>query len=159
MEHKRIVFHAEDENGNPVEHTNVLLCIGEGFAIVCLESLKNAHERKLVVDSLTENGNSRIEISLSQMHNFCANALALQNNKGEQVFVISLRGWKALNNKQQEQIRLFCSQIITPELNVIETCGGGRSEEHTSELQSLTNLVCRLLLEKKKQKDSNTHVS
>src|SRR5438046_7351152 len=27
--------------------------------------------------------------------------------------------------------------------------GGGRSEEHTSELQSLTNLVCRLLLEKK----------
>src|SRR5258706_6721532 len=29
-----------------------------------------------------------------------------------------------------------------------------RSEEHTSELQSLTNLVCRLLLEKKKQKHS-----
>src|SRR5438093_4525834 len=29
----------------------------------------------------------------------------------------------------------------------------GRSEEHTSELQSLTNLVCRLLLEKKKKKD------
>src|SRR5438093_7213556 len=28
----------------------------------------------------------------------------------------------------------------------------GRSEEHTSELQSLTNLVCRLLLEKKKKK-------
>ena len=27
-----------------------------------------------------------------------------------------------------------------------------RSEEHTSELQSLTNLVCRLLLEKKKKK-------
>src|SRR5438046_8181300 len=33
--------------------------------------------------------------------------------------------------------------------------GGQRSEEHTSELQSLTNLVCRLLLEKKKtQKQS-----
>src|SRR5438093_2360963 len=29
--------------------------------------------------------------------------------------------------------------------------GGARSEEHTSELQSLTNLVCRLLLEKKKK--------
>src|SRR5437016_12907435 len=29
---------------------------------------------------------------------------------------------------------------------------GNRSEEHTSELQSLTNLVCRLLLEKKKKK-------
>src|ERR1019366_10742109 len=29
---------------------------------------------------------------------------------------------------------------------------GRRSEEHTSELQSLTNLVCRLLLEKRKKK-------
>src|SRR2546430_13301504 len=34
---------------------------------------------------------------------------------------------------------------------------GGRSEEHTSELQSQSNLVCRLLLEKKKQKDTPTH--
>src|SRR5438093_9579276 len=32
-----------------------------------------------------------------------------------------------------------------------------RSEEHTSELQSLTNLVCRLLLEKKKNKKHNIH--
>src|SRR5438046_6268490 len=32
----------------------------------------------------------------------------------------------------------------------------GRSEEHTSELQSLTNLVCRLLLEKKKNNKTST---
>src|SRR5438093_5359120 len=32
-----------------------------------------------------------------------------------------------------------------------------RSEEHTSELQSLTNLVCRLLLEKKKKKENSTN--
>src|SRR5438093_8157710 len=32
-----------------------------------------------------------------------------------------------------------------------------RSEEHTSELQSLTNLVCRLLLEKKKKKKKTTN--
>src|SRR5256885_8875699 len=33
----------------------------------------------------------------------------------------------------------------------------GRSEEHTSELQSPCNLVCRLLLEKKKKQTSNSH--
>src|SRR5262245_62223099 len=33
----------------------------------------------------------------------------------------------------------------------------GRSEEHTSELQSLRHLVCRLLLEKKKKKKTKTH--
>src|SRR5256885_13327307 len=36
--------------------------------------------------------------------------------------------------------------------------GGKRSEEHTSELQSPCNLVCRLLLEKKKEKPSQKHV-
>src|SRR5262249_61647619 len=38
-------------------------------------------------------------------------------------------------------------QVVEEELQL------GRSEEHTSELQSLTNLVCRLLLEKKKQQE------
>src|SRR5438093_8478225 len=46
--------------------------------------------------------------------------------------------------------------IRTRERNVIlsRRCRANmtRSEEHTSELQSLTNLVCRLLLEKKKKK-------
>src|SRR2546430_12239522 len=37
--------------------------------------------------------------------------------------------------------------------------GGSRSEEHTSELQSQSNLVCRLLLEKKKHFASTTSVA
>src|SRR5687767_15491776 len=36
--------------------------------------------------------------------------------------------------------------------------GGRRSEEHTSELQSLAYLVCRLLLEKKKTTSNDDHV-
>src|SRR5690242_21407235 len=40
-----------------------------------------------------------------------------------------------------------------------ERCGFGRSEEHTSELQSHVNLVCRLLLEKKKKRNNRTSVS
>src|SRR5258706_11147117 len=39
---------------------------------------------------------------------------------------------------------------VAPE-DLKQKFGGIRSEEHTSELQSLTNLVCRLLLEKKKK--------
>src|SRR5437016_11290005 len=42
--------------------------------------------------------------------------------------------------------------VISPDGVVITN----RSEEHTSELQSLTNLVCRLLLEKKKKKKMQT---
>src|SRR5438093_5199959 len=39
-----------------------------------------------------------------------------------------------------------------------DVVGELRSEEHTSELQSLTNLVCRLLLEKKKKTTNKTHI-
>src|SRR5262249_57242760 len=39
------------------------------------------------------------------------------------------------------------------------SASGSRSEEHTSELQSLTNLVCRLLLEKKKKRASDSHTT
>src|SRR2546427_6833471 len=38
---------------------------------------------------------------------------------------------------------------------VVAAIGGARSEEHTSELQSQSNLVCRLLLEKKKKNEKN----
>src|SRR5438477_502654 len=51
----------------------------------------------------------------------------------------------------------FLRQHLHPALGLIVRCGRLvlRSEEHTSELQSHVNLVCRLLLEKKK----NTHAS
>src|SRR5256885_3300034 len=46
------------------------------------------------------------------------------------------------------------------ETRIISLAGpGGRSEEHTSELQSPCNLVCRLLLEKKKRNLQNVYIS
>src|SRR2546430_9714573 len=46
------------------------------------------------------------------------------------------------------------------EHDVIGALGGGaRSEEHTSELQSQSNLVCRLLLEKKKTQENSRHTT
>src|SRR5438034_1851142 len=45
---------------------------------------------------------------------------------------------------------------ISRGVGVVRTMGGGeRSEEHTSELQSHSDLVCRLLLEKKKIRHEN----
>src|SRR5260370_22222895 len=45
---------------------------------------------------------------------------------------------------------------FVPETNLVDEEGCARSEEHTSELQSHLNLVCRLLLEKKKKLDTET---
>src|SRR5690606_40417736 len=43
------------------------------------------------------------------------------------------------------------SERVTQVASFIDSCACSRSEEHTSELQSRENLVCRLLLEKKKK--------
>src|ERR1019366_10827268 len=47
-------------------------------------------------------------------------------------------------------LRLWSAPVASPPARI----GYNRSEEHTSELQSLTNLVCRLLLEKKNKTHS-----
>src|SRR5258706_3695103 len=52
-----------------------------------------------------------------------------------------------------------CFQSSSSCAGVRRSSGSRRSEEHTSELQSLTNLVCRLLLEKKKKVTVRTKYS
>src|SRR5438046_9394608 len=61
----------------------------------------------------------------------------------------SQAGMTAYSKLQQEE---FASQELGYRAVTHQKFVGTRSEEHTSELQSLTNLVCRLLLEKKKKK-------
>src|SRR2546425_4061296 len=56
-------------------------------------------------------------------------------------------------------LRNLGSQLLAGLKRGLEILYGLRSEEHTSELQSLAYLVCRLLLEKKKQSPSHTRVA
>src|SRR5688572_32107878 len=69
---------------------------------------------------------------------------------------LRLRNYRRMNEIALEQLPWI--PVVQPRrlygiANAIEfqPYGNGRSEEHTSELQSQSNLVCRLLLEKKKQ--------
>src|SRR2546426_5085944 len=59
------------------------------------------------------------------------------------VFLMSVRV-EIMDERLRNQLRLYA--LLSPHMK-----GLGRSEEHTSELQSPCNLVCRLLLEKKKK--------
>src|SRR5438093_10008729 len=52
------------------------------------------------------------------------------------------------------RLEFLRDDVVRPEANELGDLD--RSEEHTSELQSLTNLVCRLMLEKKKNEFSDT---
>src|SRR5438046_4047014 len=70
--------------------------------------------------------------------------------------ILAEDGFDALAKIADHQPDIVFVDIMMPRLDGYQTCSlikhnKVRSEEHTSELQSLTNLVCRLLLEKKKQ--------
>src|SRR5688572_2143263 len=62
------------------------------------------------------------------------------------------RGLPLLARRQREQRERRVPSQLEQSAPFRELDVGGRSEEHTSELQSQSNLVCRLLLEKKKKK-------
>src|SRR5437016_8138309 len=87
-----------------------------------------------------------IEISIATLVlAFCCVALAQQNAPAEYSSITAVYGQM---NQSGYDPSLFGSLHWR---NIGPNRGGrSRSEEHTSELQSLTNLVCRLLLEKKK---------
>src|SRR2546427_2762300 len=63
---------------------------------------------------------------------------------------------RAEKNRRRRAARPRTEAVLEPRVRGLlgagEVAGEERSEEHTSELQSQSNLVCRLLLEKKKKK-------
>lgn len=119
-----IYFNSEDINGNLIYHTNVMLTIGVEFAVICLETIKNDLEKKIVVETLKKSGNEIIEISESQMNCFAGNMLQLKNDKDELILVMSLSAYNSLNTKQILQIEKH-TKILKANIPTIETIGGG----------------------------------
>src|SRR2546425_1549296 len=60
----------------------------------------------------------------------------------------------AFSNERVGTCGVDVNRLFDEHVKTMTGCGNTRSEEHTSELQSLAYLVCRLLLEKKKNKKS-----
>ncbi|RXG12583.1 hypothetical protein DSM03_10564 [Leeuwenhoekiella aestuarii] len=108
----------------PIYHTNVMMCIAEEFAVICLESIDDKKERKLVIKQLKESGKEVIAISEKQMHQFAGNMLQVKNNAGKKYLVMSASAHNALKENQVEAITKYCD-ILSSDLETIETCGGG----------------------------------
>jgi hypothetical protein len=119
-----VAFHATDAEGFPIYHTNVMMCIGDQFAVICLESIPDKKEREMVVSRLSSNGHEIIEISPDQMNHFSGNMLQVQNNSGDPLLVMSEQAYLSLNADQIERLEKY-SRIIFSPLYTIEKNGGG----------------------------------
>ncbi len=118
------VFDANGPNGAPIYHTNVLMCIGSGFSLLCAEALGKSAQREELVQTLRKSGRDIVEISLSQMSEFAGNMLELKNSSGESVLAMSSRAHASLTDTQREALEKHCTLLHSP-ITMIEKLAGG----------------------------------
>jgi hypothetical protein len=121
---KVVLFATQSSNGLEFYHTNVVMSIGEKFAVICLESIPDKAERDMVRDSLSQY-REVIDISLEQAEKFfCANILQMANRAGEPVTVMSTSAWQGFTPTQQDALSAFGAVCALP-IETIEYVGGG----------------------------------
>ena len=118
-----VTFTSIDSNGQPIYHTNVMMCIGTAFAMVGLDMIPNKAERQEVRARLEKAGKEIVELSADQIANFAGNAIELQNKSGEKLLVLSSRAAQALTEEQHETLTRH-ARLLPLELPTIELGGG-----------------------------------
>jgi hypothetical protein len=122
--YKAVHFHAVDQNDMDIYHTNVLMCIGSSYAVICLNSIKSEDEKQSVINSLKSNQKQIVAISFEQMNHFAGNMLEVQNKDGESLIVMSKSAWDSLNYEQRAILSSF-SKPVYSDISTIENNGGG----------------------------------
>jgi hypothetical protein len=118
-----VTFTSIGPNGEPIYHTNVMMCIGTAFAMVGLELIRNKVERQQVRARLEKTGKEIVELSADQIANFAGNAIELHNKGGEKLLVLSSRASRALTEEQRERLTGY-ARLVSLELPTIELGGG-----------------------------------
>ncbi len=107
-----------------IYHTNVMMCLGDTFAVICADCIDDKKERKMVLDSLRGDDKEIILISEDQVNNFAGNMLEVKGKNDERFLVMSESAYKSLTKKQIAQLEAHV-EIIHSSLDTIEACGGG----------------------------------
>jgi hypothetical protein len=127
FDYEPVIFHANQSvNGErlAIYHTNVMMCLGEKFSVICLNSIDDKSERKNILKHLKADGKEVIDISEEQLSSFAGNMLQVVNNKGKKFVIMSLAAFQSLSEKQIKSIEKQ-GEIISSSLDTIEACGGG----------------------------------
>ena len=127
FEYNPIIFEAfQTVNGERkhIYHTNVMMCIGETFAIICADCIDDKKERKMVLDSLKEDGKEIILLTEEQLNNFAGNMLQVKGANNKSYLVMSASAHQVLTKDQITKIEKH-TEILSSSLDTIEACGGG----------------------------------
>ncbi len=124
MGYRPVDFTATDAAGQLIYHTNVMMALGDDYAVICLESIQDPQERQTVVDQLVASGKEVVPISLDQMNRFAGNMLQVLNREGKPFLVMSEQARQSLMPDQVDRLSGYATLLPVP-LWTIERIGGG----------------------------------
>lgn len=124
LKYQPVFFSSYDKNKHLIYHTNVMMSIGEKFAVVCLESISNKQEKESLILKLKKLGKEIIDINFDQMNNMCGNILELNTKNNNRIIVMSKTAYDHFTNTQKAQLEKF-GKIVPVDIPIIETIGGG----------------------------------
>ncbi|MFT4535339.1 MAG: hypothetical protein ACJA1A_003439 [Saprospiraceae bacterium] len=124
MGSERVVFHSVDRNGEAIYHTNVMMALGEDFAVLCSASIPKKDELDHLLNRLEETGKEIIDITFDQMEAFAGNMLQVRNSSGDTFLVLSQNAYNSLDEKQIETLSAKTS-LLPINIDTIEYYGGG----------------------------------
>jgi len=133
-----VVFLATDMSGNPVYHTNVVMMLGEKFAILCEEAIEEEWELIAVKQLLQSTEHEIIPITKKQMHSFAGNMLELKNDSDKHYLVLSQTAFDSLTNEQREILNNY-TELLPVSIPTIEYTEGG----------SVRCMIAEIFLQKK----------
>jgi len=122
--YQAIVFLATDKQGRPVYHTNVVMTLGNDFAVLCEEAIEEEWELIAVRQLLESTNHNIIAITRDQMHAFAGNMLPVKNKMGETILVMSRTAHDSLSKEQLQMLEAYA--ILLPiDVPTIEEVEGG----------------------------------
>ena len=116
--------HTVDGERNPIYHTNVMMCLGEEFAVICLDTIDDTEERQQVIAHLEGDGKEIIDINEEQMNSFAGNMLQVIGKDNQRYLVMSSSAYNSLDQQQISTLEKY-NTIIHSSLATIEAGGGG----------------------------------
>jgi hypothetical protein len=117
-------YQTVEEKRLPIYHTNVMMALGENYAVICLDCIDDKKEAKNVLKHLKEDGKEVITITEAQVNSFAGNMMQVSNDKGARILVMSDQAYKSLTVSQIGKLENY-NEIIHPSISTIETLGGG----------------------------------
>jgi hypothetical protein len=133
MQFKPISFKALDDKGQPIYHTNVMMCMGNQFVVICMDSIADESEKKILLDSFIQTKKEVIEISQDQLNHFAGNMLQVFDLNEKPHLIMSQQAYTSLNNEQLKSLEKY-NPIIPISIPTIEALGGGSTRCMMAEL-------------------------